>query len=88
MSLWISKTSATYQGQPHKPRCHQIELLGLPPHTTSSLQPLDVQIIGPLKAKFTSIAVNLGYINKNQIVNNARFQQCCFMPLISIQLSR
>ena len=52
---------------------NNIELLGLPPHTTHLLQPLDVSINGPLKAKFSSTAVQLGHVNKHQTINKARF---------------
>jgi len=54
-------------------RENSIELVGLPPHTTHILQPLDVHINGPLKAKFSSLATSLGFINKHQALNKAKF---------------
>ncbi|KAK3105870.1 hypothetical protein FSP39_007466 [Pinctada imbricata] len=52
---------------------NKIELLGLPPHTTHILQPLDVSVNGPLKSKFSSTAVTLGHLNKQQTVTKAKF---------------
>jgi len=52
---------------------NNITLIGLPPHTTHILQPLDVGIIGPLKGKFMEIANNLSFINKHHILNKAKF---------------
>ena len=47
---------------------NNVTLLGLPPHTTHILQPLDVAIMRPLKKKFTDIANNIGFINKFQVI--------------------
>lgn len=52
---------------------NNVTLLGLPPHTTHILQPLDVGIMGPLKGKFLQIANNLGFIGKHQVLNKAKF---------------
>ena len=54
-------------------RDHNVELLGLPAHTTHILQPLDVSINGPLKQKFSTMANNLGFLNKNLVLNKAKF---------------
>ena len=49
-----------------------ITLIGLPAHTTHIMQPLDVGIIGPLKDKVTSIATNLGFVNKSLVIGKAK----------------
>lgn len=48
---------------------NNVTLIGLPPHTTHILQPLDVGIMGPLKRKFSDIANNIGFINKYQVLS-------------------
>ena len=53
-----------------------ITLIGLPAHTTHIMQPLDVGIIGPLKDKVTSIATNLGFVNKSLVIGKAK------MPIV------
>lgn len=50
-----------------------VELLGLPAHTTHILQPLDVSVNGPLKQRFSAIATNLGFVNKQLVINKAKF---------------
>ena len=52
---------------------NNITLFGLPAHTTHLLQPLDVHINGPLKATFNKLANSLGFINKHQVLNKAKF---------------
>lgn len=54
-------------------RANKIEILGFPAHTTHILQPLDVSINGPLKAQVYKTATNLGFVNKHQILNKAKF---------------
>lgn len=54
-------------------RENMIELIGLPPHTTHYLQPLDVGVNGPLKAKLNTIALNGCYLNTNQTITKAKF---------------
>ncbi|KAJ8305255.1 hypothetical protein KUTeg_015800 [Tegillarca granosa] len=46
---------------------NQIELLCLPPHTTHILQPQDVHINGPLKARVASVATMLNAFGKTGI---------------------
>ncbi|XP_045177185.2 uncharacterized protein LOC123537512 isoform X1 [Mercenaria mercenaria] len=50
-----------------------IVLLGLPGHSTHILQPLDVNIISPLKDAYTKVAAGLGYINTAVSVGKAKF---------------
>lgn len=50
-----------------------IHILGLPPHTTHVLQPLDVGIYGPLKEKVRSLAVSLGQLNTSLTIGKAKF---------------
>jgi hypothetical protein len=53
-------------------RANDVHLLGLPPHTTHILQPLDVSINGPLKSKFFTLASNLGFVNRNMVIGKAK----------------
>ena len=57
-------------------RKESITLIGLPAHTTHLLQPLDVGIIGPLKDKITSVATNLGFVNKSLVIGKSK------MPIV------
>ncbi|XP_045202477.2 uncharacterized protein LOC123555954 [Mercenaria mercenaria] len=50
-----------------------IVLLGLPGHSTHILQPLDVNIISPLKDAYTKVAAGLGYLNTAISVGKAKF---------------
>ncbi|XP_053380028.1 uncharacterized protein LOC128548692 [Mercenaria mercenaria] len=50
-----------------------IVLLGLPGHSTHILQPLDVNIISPLKDAYTKVAAGLGYLNTAVSVGKAKF---------------
>ncbi|XP_062567732.1 uncharacterized protein LOC134229974 [Saccostrea cucullata] len=52
---------------------HDIHIIGLPPHTTHILQPLDVDICGPLKEKLASLATVLGYLSSNVQIGKAKF---------------
>jgi hypothetical protein len=56
-----------------KARQHDIHILGLPPHTTHILQPLDVGIFGPVKEKLRSLAVSLGHLNSGTVIGKAKF---------------
>lgn len=46
----------------------QIELLTLPPHTTHIMQPLDVAVLGPLKKKFSSLALSTVKVKKDMTI--------------------
>lgn len=59
-----------------KAREEQIELYGLPPHTTHITQPLDVCLFRPLKAKFSELAMSLGYARKDLIIGKAKLVLC------------
>ncbi|CAG7720556.1 unnamed protein product [Allacma fusca] len=48
-------------------RSHRIELLTLPPHSTHKLQPLDVGLFSPLKAKYSEYLVKWHFENQNKI---------------------
>ncbi|XP_053381964.1 uncharacterized protein LOC128549365 [Mercenaria mercenaria] len=54
-------------------RENNIILLGMPAHTTHILQPLDVKVNGPLKNRFSSLAVKLGFVNRSFTVQRAEF---------------
>lgn len=49
-------------------KSENVELYGLPPHTTHVTQPLDVALFKPLKFQ----AVNLGYARKNLMICKAK----------------
>lgn len=53
-------------------KSENVELYGLPPHTTHVTQPLDVALFKPLKFKFSDIAVNLGYARKDLMIGKAK----------------
>lgn len=53
-------------------KSENVELYGLPPHTTHVTQPLDVALFKPLKSKFSDIAVNLGYARKDLMIGKAK----------------
>lgn len=59
-----------------KAREEQIEIYGLPPHTTHITQPLDVCLFRPLKAKFSELAMSLGYARKDLIIGKAKLVLC------------
>lgn len=59
-----------------KAREEQIELYCLPPHTTHITQPLDVCLFRPLKAKFSELAMSLGYARKDLIIGKAKLVLC------------
>lgn len=68
-------------------KSENVELYGLPPHTTHVTQPLDVALFKPLKSKFSDIAVNLGYARKDLMIGKAKFAPVlssaidqCFSP--------
>lgn len=46
-------------------KTENVELYGLPPHTTHVTQPLNAALFKHLKSKFSDIAVNLGYARKD-----------------------
>ncbi|WAR19054.1 POGZ-like protein, partial [Mya arenaria] len=48
-------------------------LVSLPGHTTHLLQPLEVKVFGPLKARVTKIMANLGQMNSSCYVGNHKF---------------
>jgi hypothetical protein len=54
---------------------HGVEFFGLPPHTTHLFQPLDVALFKPLKTKFSTLAMNLGYANKNLVIGKQRYEK-------------
>lgn len=56
-----------------KAMANDVHVMGLPPHTTHILQPLDVSIFGPLKQKVASLAASVGYVNPNAIIGKAKF---------------
>ena len=51
----------------------QIEILGLPPHCTHILQPLDVGIFNHLKKKFHEICVASGMTSARATITKACF---------------
>ncbi|XP_052778860.1 uncharacterized protein LOC128216341 [Mya arenaria] len=52
---------------------NDVVLLGLPAHTTHILQPLDVKVIGPLKARFSKLATNIGHTASTVTLGKAKF---------------
>ncbi|XP_052079009.1 uncharacterized protein LOC127717266 [Mytilus californianus] len=56
-----------------KAKANNIHIIGLPPHTTHLLQPLDVAIFGPLKEKVNQLAVTVGNLNKSATIGKAKF---------------
>ncbi|XP_076092433.1 uncharacterized protein LOC143063887 isoform X2 [Mytilus galloprovincialis] len=56
-----------------KAKANNIHIIGLPPHTTHLLQPLDVAIFGPLKEKVNQLSVTLGNLNKCATIGKAKF---------------
>ena len=51
----------------------QIEIIGLPPHTTHILQPLDVGVFGHVKRKFNEICLSLGKRSSRYCVTKSCF---------------
>lgn len=49
-------------------REHHIVLLGIPPHTSGRLQPLDVGVFGPLKRKFETVCDNYLIANPGKVI--------------------
>ncbi|WAR11217.1 hypothetical protein MAR_036293, partial [Mya arenaria] len=47
-------------------------LVGLPSHTNHLLQPLDVQINGPLKQKVSKICIDLGFLKPGAAISKAK----------------
>ena len=62
-----------------------ITLIGLTDHITHLLQPLYVGIAGPPNYKITSVATNLGFVNKSLDIGKLRCQYFGVMQL-TIQL--
>ncbi|CAC5411452.1 unnamed protein product [Mytilus coruscus] len=56
-----------------KAKASNIHIIGLPPHTTHLLQPLDVAIFGPLKEKVNQLAVTVGNLNKSATIGKSKF---------------
>ncbi|XP_062597502.1 uncharacterized protein LOC134258915 [Saccostrea cucullata] len=54
-------------------KAEEVELYGLPPHTTHVTQPLDVALFKPMKTKFSDTAVNLVYARKDLVIGKAKF---------------
>ena len=52
---------------------NQIELYGLPPHTTHIVQPLDVAIYGPLKGKVKDLGSSIGLFDNSALIGKAKF---------------
>ncbi|XP_033749086.1 uncharacterized protein LOC117333772 [Pecten maximus] len=52
-------------------RAERVEILAFPAHTTHLLQPLDVNIIGPMKEKMKSLATSMAIINTNLCISKA-----------------
>ena len=51
----------------------QVEIMGLPPHTTHLLQPLDVGIFNHIKRSYNQICVSSGMRNLKLTINKALF---------------
>ncbi|CAC5415212.1 unnamed protein product [Mytilus coruscus] len=49
---------------------HNIEILGLPPHTSHFLQPLD-QIFHPLRSEYSELALNIGLVKADMAQDKA-----------------
>ncbi len=49
-------------------REHHIVMLGIPPHTSGRLQPLDVGVFGPLKRKFEVVCDNFLIANPGKVI--------------------
>ncbi|CAC5411815.1 unnamed protein product [Mytilus coruscus] len=51
---------------------HGIEILGLPPHTSHFLQPLD-QIFHPLRSGYSELALNIGLVKADMVIKKNKF---------------
>ena len=51
----------------------QIEMMGLPPHTTHILQPLDVGVFNHIKKAYNELSIELGLRATNSMVTKADF---------------
>ena len=51
----------------------QIEMMGLPPHTTHILQPLDVGVFNHVKKAYNEVSIQLGLKATNSVVTKADF---------------
>lgn len=60
-------------------KTENVELYGLPPHTTHVTQPLNAALFKHLKSKFSDIAFNLGYARKDDWQGKVR---PCFSRLL------
>ena len=56
-----------------KAKDNQIELYGLPPHTTHIVQPLDVAIYGPLQGKVKDLGSSIGLFDNSALIGKAKF---------------
>lgn len=63
-------------------KTENVELYGLPPHTSHVTQPLNAALFKHLKSKFSDIAFNLGYARKDDWQGKVR---PCFsrLPVLS-----
>ena len=59
----------------------QVEIVGLPPHTTHILQPLDVAIFAPVKAKVLQIARDATYLHRNNTISRTKLPQVLSMAM-------